>query len=123
MTTQNSSYSRILAVWMVLFSFLFGMVFPPLVQAKVEMTIATEGDPGDGLEGSGGGSGQEGLMEQKTSFWTPYTFDLSGKCFKRNFYKNSYPQADYIILPIFGDQFPWLLVYQINSGQYVGGRN
>jgi hypothetical protein len=55
MTTQNSSYSRILAVWLVLFAFLCGMVVPSVTLAKVDMVIATEGDPTDGLGAAGGG--------------------------------------------------------------------
>ncbi len=55
MMTQNFSYSRILAVWMVLFAFFCGVILPSVTLAKVEMAIATEGDPGDGLGASGGG--------------------------------------------------------------------
>ena len=57
MTTQNSSYSRILAVWLVFFVFLVGMILPSPVHAKREMTIGSEGDPGDGMDFAGGGGG------------------------------------------------------------------
>lgn len=57
MTTQNPSYFRILPVWLVLLAFLCCMMVPSLAHAKKEMTIATEGDPGDGMDYSGGGGG------------------------------------------------------------------
>ncbi len=57
MMTQNSSCSRIVAVWMVLFAFCCGMIVPSLAVANQEMTIGSEGDPGDGLGATGGGGG------------------------------------------------------------------
>lgn len=77
MMTQKSSYSRIIAVWMVLFAFFGGMVFPSYVQAKVDMTIATEGDPTDGLDYAGGGGG--GYIDdgnQKNSSKNDISFEL-----------------------------------------------
>jgi len=57
MKTKNPSYSRIVAVWLVLLVFLCGMVVPSLALARQEMDIAMEGDPTDGLDFAGGGGG------------------------------------------------------------------
>jgi hypothetical protein len=67
MTTQNSFYFRILVVWLVFFVFLFGMIVPSSAHAKKEMTIATEGDPGDGLGAQGGGGSIFGLGDNESS--------------------------------------------------------
>jgi len=63
MTTKNSSYSRIVAVWLVLLAFLCGMIVPSLALAKQEMEIAMEGDPTDGLDFAGGGGGGDGTFD------------------------------------------------------------
>ena len=60
MVTQTTSNSRIIAVWLMLIVFLCGMMMPSLVLANKEITIGTEGDPRDGLDYSGGGSGSVG---------------------------------------------------------------
>ena len=57
MMTKNSSYSRIVAVWLVLLAFLCGMIVPSLALAIQDMDIEMEGDPGDGLGATGGGGG------------------------------------------------------------------
>ena len=63
MMTQNSSCSRIVAVWLVLLAFLCGMIVPSLAVANQDMTIDTEGDPTDGLDYSGGGGGGGGILD------------------------------------------------------------
>lgn len=63
MTTHKSSTSRILPVWLMLLSLFWGMILPSVAVARQEIAIATEGDPTDGLDysgGGGGGSGDEG---------------------------------------------------------------
>ena len=55
MMTHTSSRSRIITVWLVLLAFLCAMIVPSMALAKKDMTIATEGDPGDGMDFSGGG--------------------------------------------------------------------
>jgi hypothetical protein len=57
MMSQTSSRSRIIATWLVLLALLCMAMAPSMALAKKEMTIATEGDPDDGLDYSGGGSG------------------------------------------------------------------
>ena len=57
MTSQNFSYSRIIAVWLVVIAFLCGMIVPSLALANVEISLGSEGDPDDGLDFSGGGGG------------------------------------------------------------------
>ena len=63
MMTQNSSCSRIVAVWLVLLAFLCGMIVPSLALAKQDMTIGSEGDPTDGLDYTGGGGGGGGILD------------------------------------------------------------
>ena len=57
MMTQNSSCSRIVAVWLVLLAFLCCTMVPSLAVASKDMEIESEGDPEDGLDSSGGGGG------------------------------------------------------------------
>jgi hypothetical protein len=57
MTTKNSSFSHIIAVWLVLFAFFCGMILPLISHAKEDMESATEGDPTDGFGAAGGGGG------------------------------------------------------------------
>ena len=57
MMTRNFPLFRILPVWLVLFAFLGGMILPSVAIARVEIAIATEGDPDDGLDSAGGGGG------------------------------------------------------------------
>ncbi len=70
MMTQNFSYSRILAVWLVLLAFFCGMILPSIAIARMEFTIATEGDPGDGMDSDSGGGGGSGGSDNET---TPVT--------------------------------------------------
>jgi len=82
MMTQNSSQSRIIAVWLVLLAFLCVMIVPSMALAKEEMVIGTEGDPTDGLGATGGGSGNvdeednnfSGLLPIGTGEWVVLTF-------------------------------------------------
>ena len=55
MKTHTSSQSRIITVWLVLLAFLCCMMVPSIALAKKDMVIATEGDPTDGLDNTGGG--------------------------------------------------------------------
>jgi len=61
MMTQNSSCSRIVAVWLVLLAFLCCMMVPALAIASKDIEIEMEGDPRDGLDSTGGGGGGSSL--------------------------------------------------------------
>ena len=102
MTTHNSSFSRILAVWMVLIAFLCGMILPSFAIARVEIVIATEGDPEDGLDYSGGGGGTSdgsgGQLKLHRNFLRTYDFSVEfGYISQPNFF---------FVVPVFPNQIP-----------------
>jgi len=65
MMSHSSSPSRIVVVWLVLVAFLCCLMVPSVALAKKERTIATEGDPEDGLGATGGGNGM--LLNEDSS--------------------------------------------------------
>ena len=97
MMTHTFSQSRIIAVWLVLLAFLCCIMVPSLALAKKDMIIATEGDPEDGLDYSGGGSGiLNGDTEQSPSSSLESNYDL--------FYLalEYYPKFGYhLIIPVY----------------------
>jgi len=123
MTTQNSSYSRIVAVWFVLLVFLCGMIVPSLALAKKEMTIDSEGDPGDGLESGGGGSGQEILLSKDDNFLQPINYFYVDDQIPSSSLHLGFIVRNLVIFPIFDGNVLYFRVIQNNSGQFFRGRN
>lgn len=106
MMSQTSSRSLIIAAWLMLFTFVCIAVAPSVALAKKEMTIATEGDPDDGLDSSGGGGGGGLLDSGDYSSSDISNFSFSG-------------EAIFEILSNNDDSFIWTVFFEPNLGIIV----
>jgi len=123
MMTQNSSCSRIFAVWMVLLAFLCGMIVPSLAIANQDMEIELEGDPGDGLENDGGGSSQEFQNSQDSKFVFPSSISYLDNSPVSGFFDLGFYPNILATIPIYYGNAWYFIIIQKNSRQFVGGRN
>ena len=110
MMTQNFSYSRILAVWLVLLAFFCGMILPSIAIARMEFTIATEGDPGDGLEnnGGGGGSGDEGILGKGVFICEPHSYGPGEIRQFNDYYELGFSNLDLEIYSLYDGSVIWI---------------
>jgi len=123
MMTKNSSSSRIFAVWMVLLAFLCGMIVPSLAVANQDMTIGSEGDPGDGLESSGGGSGQEIVIPPNSNSFQPSVISFFDDPQVSGIFGFGYCSKVLVGIPVFEGNTLYFIMVISNSGQFERGRN